>query len=584
MAESEQQRAARQVQHHFRLWVASWNMAAKEHFDIPSDGRIPDHLLAEVTNVVPTNYDVYVLGVQECVSESLFILIDTLLNQHRIYRRDLKECRVYGRGDGSFLSQKFTGIAIWVRESIERHIRVEGFSPVSLGALQGSKGAAAVAMTYSGSTICFVNVHMSSNTTKEKQKNFRDLMENVGRRLGDKHFDLLEQFHHIIWFGDTNYRITQMMPEEVVQNIADRKIDAIWQADSLMTDLRRMKSFWHFKEPRPRNDFYPTYKKIPQRRLDNPHHKTLQEVNSIYRTKYKEPIYKGGAIHDRTPSFCDRILIHSLQTEKRTLSAEMDNANDPLPCQNGHQYPKCHKYGCIYDYWTGSDHTGVYCGFDMFPYRLLAKTPREMNEDADPRAYVVTILDIQAVRGNQLEIPVKFRVLFPAPFEDGNTSPQSKQMRREYLEELVTLTQRLKQIQEDREFSPPSMNNFDTLTPLQDLFGVKLPQSESLLKQEIDQRKRLLSCAWAGNPTRPAEANLHCLFRCTFRDGTEGQGVIDLNIDEVFNQDPNVKQKICREMALTQFGLPLFCPRTIPNNPSEIKVIVKLECYIGDPF
>ena len=38
--------------------VASWNMAAKEHFDIPSDGRIPDHLLAEVTNVVPTNYDV----------------------------------------------------------------------------------------------------------------------------------------------------------------------------------------------------------------------------------------------------------------------------------------------------------------------------------------------------------------------------------------------------------------------------------------------------------------------------------------------------------------------------------------------
>ena len=88
MADSERQRAAaaRQVQHHFRLWVsprqsfsflsfclffvqndmvpfvhfevASWNMAAKEHFEIPSDGRIPDSLLSQVTNVVPVDYDV----------------------------------------------------------------------------------------------------------------------------------------------------------------------------------------------------------------------------------------------------------------------------------------------------------------------------------------------------------------------------------------------------------------------------------------------------------------------------------------------------------------------------------------------
>eukprot|EP00494_Astrolonche_serrata_P028088 UN28353 len=144
---------------------------------------------------------------------------------------------------------------------------------------------------------------MSSNSTKEKQQNFKHLVENAGKQLGEKHFELLQQFHHVIWFGDTNYRINGVKAEEVVKYIADKKIPDLWNLDTLMSDLKRGRSFWRFKEPRPRHDFYPTYKKIPNRTLDNPHKRPLREIQKIYRTKYKEPIYKGGSIHDRIPSF-----------------------------------------------------------------------------------------------------------------------------------------------------------------------------------------------------------------------------------------------------------------------------------------
>ena len=104
-------------------------------------------------------------------------------------------------------------------------------------------------------------------------------------------------------------------------------LQSLWEADSLKQELRTRKecAFKRFKEPVPRLDFYPTYKKKPNRQLDfdqNPRHlstmsatsqqSSLSQLDKIYTTKYKEPFYKGGLIQDRVPSFCDRVLYHTM--------------------------------------------------------------------------------------------------------------------------------------------------------------------------------------------------------------------------------------------------------------------------------
>jgi hypothetical protein len=85
--------------------------------------------LSELETFVMPGYDVYVLGVQEGVTNSLYHKVETLTRCKRLVLPETHD-RVIGRGDGSFVSPKFTGIAgvcVCVREP-----------PVCLGRLPSS--------------------------------------------------------------------------------------------------------------------------------------------------------------------------------------------------------------------------------------------------------------------------------------------------------------------------------------------------------------------------------------------------------------------------------------------------------------
>eukprot|EP01084_Bolivina_argentea_P174178 301701_1 len=96
-----------------------------------------------------------------------------------------------------------------------------------------------------------------------------------------------------------------------ITKMATGNLVKLWQCDSLNIELKDNKqcAFKNFDEPIPRLDFYPTYKKKPNRQLDfdqNPkilknmgassQQTSLSQLDKIYTTKYKEPFYKGGLI------------------------------------------------------------------------------------------------------------------------------------------------------------------------------------------------------------------------------------------------------------------------------------------------
>lgn len=137
-----------------RCWVGTWNLGAKDPFL---------HVSAEqhcgtLAGFVPQGYDLYVLGVQEAVGDSVFralaahtrcerlplfalsaepsggrrlrseaLRLRRATNARMLLRNSQHDGslrgasgRVTGRGDGSLVSPKFTGIAMFIRRCVPR--------------------------------------------------------------------------------------------------------------------------------------------------------------------------------------------------------------------------------------------------------------------------------------------------------------------------------------------------------------------------------------------------------------------------------------------------------------------------------
>jgi len=94
------------------LWVGTFNLAYKDPFEAEIYYR-------ELLEWVPEKQDIYVLGVQEAVSEGVYSAMH-LVFQHRgeEFTRLPFYSKVYGRGDGAIMSAKFTGLAIFARKSL----------------------------------------------------------------------------------------------------------------------------------------------------------------------------------------------------------------------------------------------------------------------------------------------------------------------------------------------------------------------------------------------------------------------------------------------------------------------------------
>lgn len=105
-------------------------MGAKDFAD-------PTH--TQIKNFIPLGYDLYIVGVQECISPAFYDTITSYLSHHHIKRIPIAP-RVEGRGDGSFLKTKYTGIALYVTKKLYSYVQVLKTASCSLGMTEGSKG------------------------------------------------------------------------------------------------------------------------------------------------------------------------------------------------------------------------------------------------------------------------------------------------------------------------------------------------------------------------------------------------------------------------------------------------------------
>lgn len=493
---------------YMRLWTGSWNMGAKDPFeglDIKRNMSTVARLLGEF---VPLGYDVYVLAVQEGVSDDAYeafaeytgtfrLPLHTKLypakedktvhvrsrrmgravNVSELYSAHLRGeapeavsstkdmlDRVLGRGDGSFVSQKFTGIAVFVAPPVVPYVRLLGVYKQSFGVSEGSKGGVAVALGMYDATAVFVSCHLASKRVHTRAQQYRDLVERFGRKLGGRGFQLNEQFHHVVWMGDMNYKCHTISANEAVTMLeTGRRAEMFDKYDGMNKEKRDTGIYYNYLEPIMAPDFYPTYKKVEGRGNIEHDEEDPSWVRRVYVTEFKEPFYKGGRIVERVPGWCDRIQYHSIRSRAGQLVPELLDDDGLGAVEAGSDGGPATAAGAMHNYHSvnteldGSDHSPVFCTWSLEIEaddvvedpsvvsreahdaahrvsrdaaaageggRILMTPERMMGAPDQPINVILHIKDVRVDLGGQMRAPRAVNILFPLPYEDSDGLPE----------------------------------------------------------------------------------------------------------------------------------------------------------------
>jgi len=284
------------------LLVSSWNVGENE-FNLDDESMY--RWLGSNTSQRYRMHDIYVIGLQECVG------------QHR---------RAWTNGILQYLdggTKQFVLVhkihlmnilmLVIVNRLYESRIRVIRCKTVACGKgnIIGNKGAVAVSLKFDESTFVFVNAHLVARAERYMQR-----MENIQRifkmldsaNMGPMHnMDVLNQFQHVIFFGDLNYRIMKDF-RTVCQLMKNAEFARFAHCDQLNEQMCTYEILYKFKEG-DISMFAPTYRwerhknVISNKREQAPSYtdrvlfKSLPNCHSLWLTKYKSCMKCYGSDH-----------------------------------------------------------------------------------------------------------------------------------------------------------------------------------------------------------------------------------------------------------------------------------------------
>lgn len=159
--------------------------------------------------IEPNKHDIYAIALQECTAIQNWI----------------KECSLHidnKSGNYKLLARAEMWemcLFVVVRKSLVPTISHVETTTVSKGAAMGmigNKGGVAISLQLKETALAFVGCHFQAREErlKERREDYRSIAKET--KFGDFQMNLLNQFDHVFWFGDMNYRVVGLKFEEVV--------------------------------------------------------------------------------------------------------------------------------------------------------------------------------------------------------------------------------------------------------------------------------------------------------------------------------------------------------------------------------
>ena len=249
------------------IWTGTFNLS----------GHHPPRNPAELGQWMPKDkYDIYAVAVQEAS-----------------YRKEESEWFEFIQ---SYLGKDYLSLAsmnLWDTLLIvlcrKKHLlkitNVEGSTKATIHkSVCGTKGGIGISLRYLETSICFVTCHLAARLERNAMRNtnLEEIFDCL--QLGIRETDFANQFNHVFFFGDFNYRVElDSAPAEKL--IADKNYSQLLDYDQ-MSNQRRDEGIIHgFQEPP--ITFAPTYR--------------MQVGSDKYMAE------RGNA-----PSYCDRVLTRSM--------------------------------------------------------------------------------------------------------------------------------------------------------------------------------------------------------------------------------------------------------------------------------
>lgn len=265
------------------VFVGTWNVGNAQ----------PDENLSPWLTTTST-YDIVAIGAQECdyspraphadcSKDWIATLRSALGSQYKI---------VHGISRGQMR------LVVFVHTDSQKAISevLNGSEATGVGHVVSNKGGICVSLKFWDTSLCFVNCHFAAHEgqCEARNENYREIVGNI--RVNNPDTDILNQFHHVFWMGDLNYRLHYKATEEkqstpetatwdtVTEQIRQKEFDKLFAMDELHREQEAKRALYAFKEGE--ITFPPTFK-------------MKRDAEDVYERK-------------RLPAWCDRILWYSL--------------------------------------------------------------------------------------------------------------------------------------------------------------------------------------------------------------------------------------------------------------------------------
>lgn len=263
-----------------RVFTGTWNVGDRS----PAYDRLRDWFFGEEENVggVSAPYDIMAIGAQECSYQPRF--------GYDSCEKDWASAITEAVGpDFELVSatslRDSIRLLLFVRRRLLHQVHSIRSSTYSTTIpMFWRKGGVGVQMSYLSTTLVFVSCHLAAHETKLDGRNadIGHIMKSLN--LGNPNYDAGHQFDHCFFLGDLNYRIESLKWEEANRLIQKKEWSELIANDQLKKEQSKGNILYGFYEPP--ITFAPTFK-----------------VERGTRDKFNKR---------RTPSWCDRVLVHSL--------------------------------------------------------------------------------------------------------------------------------------------------------------------------------------------------------------------------------------------------------------------------------
>ena len=227
------------------VYCATWNVAGRSPL-----GFVREWLAPEPIETLP---DIYAIGFQEVNylenisewEENAKAALNTLFPH--TYKK--KKCH----------NMHGIVLVIFARKHLLHQITEVDASYVATGVLNTMKNKGAVAIRFNlyKTSFCFVSCHLAHGKTSYERRN-QDFHE-ICYRMSLKQNLLIEDHERIIWFGDLNYRVQTILPQESLKALLDSdRGGELLAKDQLMDQQKEGKAFVGYNKGA--ITFDPTYK------------------------------------------------------------------------------------------------------------------------------------------------------------------------------------------------------------------------------------------------------------------------------------------------------------------------------------